>query len=122
MASNFFYTKNSLANLTDMLAGRFEIESDEFRNAKIISPYIKKQVQIGDQWKKDRKSWLKSQFTFENLNKAKEAARQLRSVWGQILQGRSDLVSITLSLQDINEFVLIVKKINEANESKGGSQ
>ncbi len=111
-----------LANLTDMLAGRFEIESDEFRNANIIGPYINKQVQIGEKWKKDRKSWLKSQFTFESLNKAKEAARQLRSIWGQILQGRSDLASITSLLQDINEFVLVVNKINETNESKGDSQ
>lgn len=109
-----------LDNLTDMLADRFEIENDEFRNLKIIGPYTKKEVQISDQWKKDRKNWLKSQFTLESLNKAKEAARQLRSVWEQILQGRSDPVSITLLLQDINEFVLTVNKINEANESKGG--
>jgi hypothetical protein len=107
--------------LTEMLVDRFNIENDEFRNLKVIGPYTKKQVKIGEQWKKDRKSWLKSQFTIESLNKAKEASRQLRSVWEQILQGRSDPASITLLLQDINEFVLIVNKINEANESKGGS-
>jgi len=107
--------------LTEMLVDRFNIENDEFRNLKVIGPYTKKQLQLGEQWKKDRKSWLKSQFTFESLSKAKEASRQLRSVWEQILQGRSDPASITLLLQDINEFVLIVNKINEANESKGGS-
>ena len=110
-----------LENLTEMLADRFDIENDEFRNLKVIGPETKKQLQLGEQWKKDRKSWLKSQFTFESLSKAKEASRQLRSVWEQILQGRSDPASITLLIQDINEFVLIVNKINEANESKGGS-
>jgi hypothetical protein len=107
--------------LTEMLADRFDIENDEFRNLKVIGPYTKKQLQLGEQWKKDRKSWLKSQFTFESLSKAKEASRQLRSAWEQILQGRNDPASITLLIQDINEFVLISNKINEANESKGGS-
>jgi hypothetical protein len=106
--------------LTDMHMDRSRIESDEFRNLKIIAPFTKKEKQIGEQWKKDRKDWLKSQYTFESLNKAKEAARQLRSVWEQILKGQSDPASITLLLQDINEFVLTVNKINEANESKGG--
>lgn len=108
-----------LANLTGMLTDRFEIENDEFRNAKVTNPYINKKVEIGDQWKKDRKKWLKSRFTSESLNKAKEAARQLRVVWEQILQGRSDPGSIALLIQDINEFVLIINEINEANESEG---
>lgn len=111
-----------LDNLTDMLEERFEVESDEFRNAKVISPYANKKVQIGDQWKKDRKTWLKSQFTFESMNKAKEASRQLRGVWEQILLGQSDLGSITSLLQDINEFIQVVNEINDANESEGGSQ
>ena len=111
-----------LANLTGMLTDRTEIESDEFRNTRVTGPYINKKVEIGDQGKKDRKRWLKSQFTSESLNKAKEAARQLRTVWEQILQGRSDPGSITLLLQDINEFVLIINEINEANESEGEPQ
>jgi hypothetical protein len=111
-----------LANLTGMLTDRFEMGNDEFRNAKVTNPYINKKVEIGNQWKKDRKKWLKSQFTSESLNKAKEAARQLRAVWEQILQGRSDPGSITLLIQDINEFVLIINEINEAKESEGEPQ
>jgi hypothetical protein len=106
--------------LTDMHVDRSRIESDEFRNLKVIGPYAKKEAKIGKQWKKDRKTWLKSQYIFESLNKAKEAARQLRSVWEQILLGQSDPASITLLLQDINEFVVTINKIKEANESKGG--
>ncbi len=111
-----------LASLTDMLRDRFEMENDEFRNAKVTKPYINKKVEIGDQWKKDRKKWLNSQFTSESLDKAKEAARQLRAVWEQILQGQSDPGSIALLIQDINEFVLIINEINEANESEGEPQ
>jgi hypothetical protein len=111
-----------LENLTDILTSRFEIENDEFRNEKVIGPFINKQEQIDEQWRKDRKRWLKSQFTSESLNRAKEAVRQLRAVWEQSLQGQSDPGSIALLLQDTNEFVLIVKEINEASESKGGSQ
>lgn len=108
--------------LTGILKDRFDVENDEFRNARVISPYINKQVQIGDRWKKDRKRWLKSQFTLESLNKAKEAAKQLCAIWEEILQGRGDVGSITALLKDINEFVAVVDEINDANESEGGSQ
>ncbi len=109
-------------DINDLLKGRFQEEEDEFLTEKVIGPYVDKQQEIGDQWKKDRKKWLTSQFTIESLKKAKEAAKQLRAVWEEILQGRSDLGSITLLLQDINEFVEVVDKINEAKESKGDSQ
>ncbi|MGD8786462.1 MAG: hypothetical protein PVJ60_03485 [Phycisphaerales bacterium] len=111
-----------LDNLAGMLKDRFKIESDEFLKVKVISPYTNKEIPLGAEWKKDRKKWLKSQFTFESLNKAKEAARQLRAVWEQILQGRSDLNSISSALQDINEFVMVINEIKEANESKGDSR
>jgi hypothetical protein len=111
-----------LDNLAGILTSRFEIENDEFRNEKVIGPYTNKETPLGAEWKKDRKKWLKSQFTFASLNKAKEAARQLRAVWEQILQGQSDLNSISSVLQDINEFVTIINEIKEANESEGDSQ
>jgi hypothetical protein len=111
-----------LDHLTGILKDSFEVENDEFRNSKVVGPYINKQEQIGDQWKKDRKKWLKSQFTLESLNKAKEAAKQLGAVWGEILRGQTDAGSITALLRDINEFVLVVNEINNVNESEGGSQ
>jgi hypothetical protein len=107
-----------LENLADILTSRFEIENDEFRNEKVIAPFIDKREQLDEQWKKDREKWLKSQFTSESLDKAKEAVRQLRAVWEQNLQGQSDPGSIVLLLQDINELVLVV---NEINETEGDS-
>jgi hypothetical protein len=111
-----------IENLAEMLEDCFDVESDKFYSDKVFGPYVNKQQKIGVQWKKDRKVWLTSQFTLGSLNKAKEAAKQLRAIWEEILQGRSDLGSITMLLQDINEFVEVVNEINNANESNGGTQ
>lgn len=109
--------ENQLENITEILQDRFLAENDLFLNEKVIAPYVDKDQTLGTQWANDRKQWLKTQFVSQQLATAKEAAKQLRGVWADILQGKTDINSLSVLISDVNEFVNTVQALEEAGDT-----
>ena len=110
--------ENQLNNITDILKDRFNARNDLFLNEKVIGPYVDKNQSLGAAWGKNRKQWFKTQFIGQQLNTAKNAAQQLRGIWVDILQGRTDVNSLSVLISDINEFVITVQALEDARDLK----
>ena len=108
--------ENQLTNIADMLKDRFSAENDLFLEEKVIAPYIDKDNPIPSVWQENRKQWIKAQFVNQQLETAEKAAKQLRGVWGDIVQGKSDINSLSVLISDINEFVVTLQALDTANE------
>lgn len=109
--------ENQLGNITDILKDRFQAENDLFLNKEVIAPYEDKSKPLPSSWSENRKQWVKSQFVNQQLNTAKEAAKQLGGVWADILQGKSDINSLSVLIYDVNEFVTTIKDLEDANKA-----
>ena len=112
------FQENQLNNITSILKDRFEAENDLFLNEKVIAPYVDKSQSLDTSWGKNRKQWFKTQFVGQQLNTAKNAAKQLRGIWVDILQGRTDINSLSVLISDVNEFVIIVKALEDESNKK----
>lgn len=110
--------ENQINNMSSILKDRFKAENDLYLNKKIISPYIDRSKTLGRDWDEHRKTWLKTQFVNEKLTTAKEAAKQLRGVWGDILAGKNDVNSLSALISDVNEFVLATKALKDASKKQ----
>ena len=110
--------ENQLNNITDILKDRFQARNDLFLNEKVIAPYVDKDQRLSTAWGQNRKQWFKTQFIGQQLNTAKNAAKQLRGVWVDILQGRPDVNSLSVLISDINEFVITVQALEDARDIK----
>jgi hypothetical protein len=110
--------ENQLKNITNILERRLKVENDLFLNEKVIAPYVDKDKSLKSSWGEDRKQWLKTQFIGLKLNTASNAAKQLRGVWADILQGRTDVNSLSLLISDINEFVIIVQELKDKGNTE----
>jgi hypothetical protein len=109
--------ENQLQNLAGILRDRFLAENDLFLNEKVIAPYIDKSQVLGAGWAKDRKKWFKTQFVSQRLLTAQEATKQLRGVWADILQGKTDTNSLSVLISDVNEFVITVQALEAAGNT-----
>lgn len=110
------HQENQLKNFAGMLKDRFEAENDLFLNEKIIAPYVERKP-LGAEWASNRKRWIKAQFVNERLDTAQEAAKQLRGVWADILQGKPDLNALSVLISDVNEFVTTAQALEEGGDS-----
>ena len=113
--------ENQLTNIADMLKDRFDVSNALFLNEKVIAPYTDKDKPLPAAWSENRKQWVKTQFVNQQLKTAKEAAKQLRGVWGDILQGKSDINSLSILISDVNEFVTTIQALETANDAKNES-
>ena len=109
--------ENQLENITGILQDRFLARNDLFLNEKVIAPYVNKNRSLGARWAKNRKQWFKTQFVSQQLVTAKEAAKQLRGVWADILQGKTDINSLSVLISDVNEFVATVQALEAADDT-----
>lgn len=109
--------ENQLGNITDILKDRFQAENDLFLNKKVIAPYTDKSKPLPSSWSENRKQWVKSQFLNQQLKTAKVAAKQLGGVWADILQGKSDINSLSVLISDVNEFVTTIQALKDANKA-----
>ena len=109
--------ENQLENITDILKDRFKAENDLFLNEMVIAPYVDRNQKLGSAWENNRKQWLKTQFLSDELDTAKTAAKQLRGIWADILQGKSDINSLSVLISNVNEFVTTVQALEAAGEA-----
>ena len=64
---------------------------------------------------------LKGTFVDEGLERATEASQKMQLEWQGLIEGKEDLGSIQLLLDDINEIAVLTQRLRKAAESKGGS-
>ena len=100
-----------------MLRARFKVENDLFLNEMVIAPYVDKNQKLGSLWASNRKQWLKTQFLSDELDTAITAAKQLRGIWADILQGKPDINSLSVLISDVNEFVTTVQALEAAGKT-----
>jgi len=103
--------------IAGILQDRFNAENDLFLEEKVIAPYVDTEQAIGADWAANRRQWFKTQFISQQLVTAQEAAKQLRGVWADILQGKTDINSLSVLISDINEFVTTVQALEAAGKS-----
>jgi hypothetical protein len=109
------HQENQLKNISGMLKDRFIAENDLFLEEKVVGPYADKGHELSGNWAMDRKQWFKSQFVVQQLDTAQIAAKQLRGVWADILQGKADIDSLRVLITDVNEFVVTAKALRDAS-------
>lgn len=107
--------ENQLRNISEMLRNRFLAENDLFLEEKVIAPYVDTNNKLPSDWANDRKKWFKTRFINEKLATAEEAAKQLRGVWADILEGKSDIDSLSVLISDINEFVTAAQALKTSS-------
>ncbi len=92
------------------------------RKEKVLKPYKNKKINNPSSWKKERKELIKSTFFVNSLDRATKTARQMRLVWGYMVEGDTDLESIGSLISDINEMTAALHQLKEAaQEDEGGS-
>lgn len=92
------------------------------RKIIILKPYKNKKINNPSKWKKERKRLIKSTFFVTSLDKATKTARQMRLVWGYIVEGGTSLESIGMLISDINEMTAALHQLKEAaKEDEGGA-
>lgn len=117
IGTNLALQENQLENITGILKDRFQAENDLFLNEKVIAPYADTSTPLSSEWPNDRKQWFKTQFVSLQLATAAEAAKQLRGVWGDILQGKTDINSLSILISDVNEFVTAFEALEAADKT-----
>ena len=108
--------ENQLEIVAGILKDRFEADNDLFLQEEVIAPYVDKQQDLGPDWEANRKQWLEARLINQQLSTAQEAAKQLRGVWADILQGKTDINALSVLISNINEFVTSVEGLDAASK------
>ncbi len=111
------HQEDQIERIAGILHDRFRNENELFENEKVIAPYVDTSQALGTEWANDRKKWIKTQIVIQQLVTAKEAAKQLRGVWVDILQGKTDINSLSVLISDVNEFVTTVQALDAAGNT-----
>jgi len=129
IAFQLAWQESVMSAMARNLMAHYELEHDKFKNERLITPYVNgPKPKTGavpdkvwlqpDDWRDDRKLWLKSSFQVGALAKASEAAKHLQAVWAEILEGRGDLTSIVTYLEDIRALTDAVAAFNKAERAR----
>lgn len=108
--------ENQLANLRGILADQFDAESALFYNEEVRGPFVDFEgaASLPGDWRSKREQYLRTSFVSEQLVAAEQAARQLRGVWTDIVQGGNDIGSLRVLLSDIREFVAVSTAVRDS--------
>ena len=106
--------QNQLEIITGILKDRYDAENALFHAENVVAPYVDLKKPLATGWADARKQWLLDRFTNQQLDAANVAAQQLRGVWADILQGKTDLGSLSDLISDINQFVTTVQAYQAA--------
>jgi len=106
--------EQQLEIITEILQDRFDAENELFFREQVEKPYASTDpsAELGPGWQAARATYLRTQFTNQKLATAQIAAKQLRGIWTDILQGRNDTGSLRILISDIDEFVTSIENLN----------
>lgn len=105
-----------ITQISELLRDRFNAENDLFGNRDVIAPYVDQSKPLPDKWAESRAKWLKTQFINQQLSTAHEAAKHLRGVWTDVLQGKNDVNSLRSLISDINDFTVTVQALEAGSK------
>jgi hypothetical protein len=94
--------------MLDVLAGILKSSSDRLvgkEQQQVTSEYVNVDIQDTQAWSDLRRKVLLSQFSNAAVASARDASKELRTVWRGILQGEDDLGAISAFLTNVNDFV-----------------
>jgi len=80
----------------------------------VLKPYKNKNISSESNWKKERKELLISTFFETSLDNAKKTAQQMRLFWGNMLENKTDLKSVGLLINDINEMTAVLHQLKQS--------
>jgi hypothetical protein len=118
IAEQLMLHEKLMGRLRGILEDRYAGQMDVIRNQKIRKPYIAAGEPLSDEWKADRREWIRSSFCLEELSKAAEAIRQMRFIWAGILEGRQNVESVQLALDDIHDFTQAVQALHATGKDR----
>lgn len=116
IATQLALHEQQLGNIAEILSDRFGAENDLFYNEKVRDPFVDSEgfERLPGDWRDDRKHYLKSSFYHEQLLAAQMAARQLRGVWTDIVNGGNDIGSLRMLMADIDAFVEVAGSLKDS--------
>ena len=121
IAEQLVWQEKLVTSLSKTLKDSYEKKNNRLKNEKILVPF-REGKNLGDSWKADRKSWLKSEFQLQALDKARDASKHMQAVWEGILNGDNDAGSIAILLDDVNQFAATAAAFDKAEKTRGGSK
>jgi len=110
-----------LRQISGILTQSSEEKRVVLKKNEVVQPYLNKNISNQEKWIEARKRVLKGTFVDEGLERATEASQKMQLEWQGLIEGKEDLGSIQLLLDDINEIAVLTQRLRKAAESKGGS-
>ena len=106
--------QNELQIITGILKDRYDAENALFLAENVVAPYVDLTKPLPSGWSAARKQWLTTRFASQQLDAANVAAEQLRGVWADIVQGKTDIGALGDLISDMNAFVTTVQAYEAA--------
>ena len=118
ISEQLLLNEKMLALLSDIIlrAGRANAARDY--KSKVMRPYKNKKILEITTWKKYRKDILISGSYHAILERAKESAEEMRTIWHRMLENKLDITSIELFIKDVNDIVTVAGQIKAAFKDK----
>jgi hypothetical protein len=110
-----------LRKVSGILKHTFDKSMALLKKNEVYRPYVTKTISNKQKWIDTRKRILTGTFFHQGLDNAVEASQKMQIVWSGLVEGKEDLASIQLIIDDIREFTLLVQRLREAAESEGSS-
>jgi hypothetical protein len=118
ISEQLLLNEKMLALLSNMIlhAGRANAARDY--KSKVMRPYKNKKISKTATWKNYRKDILLFSSYDATLERAKESAEQMRSIWHSMVENKLDITSIELFIQDVNDIVTVAAQVKAALKDK----
>lgn len=121
IAEQLVWQETLVASLSKTLKDSYTRQNNRLKNDRVLVPY-RDGKNLGEPWKADRKTWLKSEFQLQALDKARDAAGHMRSVWEGILNGETDAGSVAILLDDLNQLAATAAAFDKSERARSGSK
>jgi len=100
--------------LSNMILQARRVDAAREYKTKVIRPYKKKAISNEAAWKSFRKDILIASYFDATLERARESAQQMRTIWHSMVENKPDIVSIELFIQDVNDIVAVAEQVKAA--------
>jgi len=118
ISEQLLLNEKMLSLLSGMIlqAGRANAARDY--KSKVMRPYKNKKISKTVTWKKYRKDILIFSSYDATLERAKESAEQMRTIWLNMLENKLDIVSVESFIRDVNDIVAVATQVKAALKDK----
>lgn len=116
IGTQLLFQEKQLDHILSILQDRLALGSKIHLVEKVRSPYIDTETPIEDEemWITHRREWFEMRQAASVFSDVKEAHKALRVAWEDILRGKQDVGSVSIMLEDVNEFVSTLHALDES--------